>query len=747
MDRTFQQAAANIPHFPRVPLQSEPIPSQNSTNRCPNPTRFADSDQSLHSRSAFERWNYSSPSREVRSSAAHDSSLIPSSRALTPTFQQSYNNVEQVRRDFAAVVFIGDRQFQAVPVAIQTPRYHASSIQHDDRPNEAYIKREPSMQTRVHHTINGGDHNDFSRTTSRAPHTLIPTCWPKQQTKAEGYVPKSNCCPSKKNRVTWAAHDDTNRKHSSTWHPNRPPRPPRSILRSVSIRDQLTEQKPNAPKLRDNSGIGSCAAPRPMLQSDPQPSNHSIQNLDRNSGALDRQTTNLKSIKSRQTMLEAVQEEYKEKRIRSLKNATNLKHNSRFYGGRTNSLPDTFSRCPPPKSSTLQNGEDLRRSESPNAFSRYNSADPSPPRIPPRPEIQKTTRQTHCRPQHHLKTEAKHFSQNGAQEYCATVEKHNKPWKKPKSKYLKAMGEKSSRKTSGNLSGMKKSKAKTKRFGSRFSSPSEIPTFQKSPISRANVGKDEPKPFSPFLPTRSSRAKLIGETTKPTSTRNESPVGQRMIDIRSNRDDSGWFVTHEVGNCQTTKCWYEITTSRDIGLFRSQNEAYQAARAALYQADDPSKNRIRDMDIFNASVHRREISWRGDDANYSLVSIQFIDLSKGNWIVETKMGIIPSDRHAFIEPERNTLGPFQTRASAVEVGKERVGSICRRSWEGVVRDGNLKVVYDTSCKWGILWTPPNSRYSLIVVRVLPAIKEKRESSDKSEHTLENFGTNFWADHR
>ncbi|PXF42435.1 hypothetical protein BWQ96_07846 [Gracilariopsis chorda] len=103
---------------------------------------------------------------------------------------------------------------------------------------------------------------------------------------------------------------------------------------------------------------------------------------------------------------------------------------------------------------------------------------------------------------------------------------------------------------------------------------------------------------------------------------------------------------------------------------------------------------------------------------FSRVIALRVRVNEGRWLVETESGYFPDGFHSYIAPTKKTLGPYQTREIAVGVGKRQVCKVYGISWGEVVSGGDFETVADSSVRWEVLWSPPDSEYSRVVVKLV-----------------------------
>ncbi|KAI0561200.1 hypothetical protein FGB62_91g013 [Gracilaria domingensis] len=468
---------------------------------------------------------------------------------------------------------------------------------------------------------------------------------------------------------------------------NRFSRPRRGILRCASVSHMKSTGLPPVKETeKQSSATSSGSVFRPLLRSVPPPPNYRADDVrSRRDDSVEQDKNPL-----RQAVLQHGNQEKAESGDKSQGNTTPHNPFIPFARFRTKTLEES--------------AKDLKVPKSLHASRRTSSPAPNQTRIPPRRVITKTR----------AATNNKRFIRNLEMHTAASSPKRRGDW-------YEYEGEKENR---------LENKTKLRHDG-----------FTKN---KERQGKT----------TKSAKQKKLVRK-KGFSFRFEilKPAFQKFLrDVRNDRWDSrskysSWLVTHIMGtegsNLASAK-HYMPRKRYDVGLFTDYVEACFEARDALQRIYVHSYAEIRDVDIYRRSADRREISSRNEHSNFSLVTIQLCDHSKGNWIVETESGM-PSSRSQFpIEHERMLFGPFQSRKFALKEWLKRVRLLCGRSWEEIENNAYLEVLYDAPCHWGILWTPPKETHSRVVARLLPAVTRTVTPYKRWKSISNEFDIDFWT---
>lgn len=182
-----------------------------------------------------------------------------------------------------------------------------------------------------------------------------------------------------------------------------------------------------------------------------------------------------------------------------------------------------------------------------------------------------------------------------------------------------------------------------------------------------------------------------------------------------------WELSHETGYFPDGFHSYMEPTKRNLGTFTFRAAAVQRGQQAVGSNVGSSWDEVQnsgDMETVSDSAALWEICWSPPDSEYSRVTARRISTAVGRWVVDVEQGYPPDGFHSYQEPSKKQLGPYATKALAVQVAKEQVGSVYGIEWDEVVEGGELRVIADSPMRWEVDWSPPDSEHSHVTVRML-----------------------------
>lgn len=204
---------------------------------------------------------------------------------------------------------------------------------------------------------------------------------------------------------------------------------------------------------------------------------------------------------------------------------------------------------------------------------------------------------------------------------------------------------------------------------------------------------------------------------------------------RTENSEEVWVVTHEAGYIPDGFHSWEPPRRRDVGAFTSRADAVKEGKRLV--GDDVGYTWSElceggELEVVEDSSHKWEVCWSPPDSEFSRIVALRVKVNEGRWLVETESGICTDEFRSRVDTTKKTLGPYQSRAIAVGMGKRHMSQVCGICWDEVVSEGHLKTVADSCIRWEVVWSPPDLEWSRVVAKLIGAERARTDGNHSAE---------------